>query len=37
MVNRKDDKLREDQAIKVTEGKFVYVSIDNDGNPIKIK
>ena len=37
MVNRKDDKLGEDQAIKVTEGKFVYVSIDNDGNPIKIK
>ena len=37
MVNRKDDKLGEDQAIKVTEGRFVYVSIDTDGNPIKIK
>ena len=37
MVNRKDDKLGEDQAIKVTEGKFVYVSIDSNGNPIKIK
>ena len=37
MVNRKDDKLGEDQGIKVTEGKFVYVSIDANGNPIKIK
>jgi len=37
MVNRKDDKLGEDQGIKVTEGKFVYVSIDGNGNPIKIK
>jgi acyl-CoA hydrolase len=37
MVNRKDDKLGEDQAIKVTEGRFIYVSIDKNGNPIKIK
>lgn len=37
MVNRKDDKLGEDQAIKVTEGRFIYVSIDENGNPIKIK
>ena len=37
MVNRNDDKLGEDQAIKVTEGRFIYVSIDKNGNPIKIK
>ena len=37
MVNRKDDKLGEDQAIKVTEGRFIYVSIDKNGNPIQIK
>jgi acyl-CoA thioesterase YciA len=37
MVNRKDDKLGEEQEIKVTEGKFVYVSINSDGQPIKIK
>ena len=37
MVNRKDKKLREDQAIIVTEGKFVYVSIDSKGKPIKIE
>ena len=37
MVNRKDKKLREDQAIIVTEGKFVYVSIDSKGKPKKIE
>ena len=37
MVNRKDEKLGEDQAIIVTEGKFVYVSIDAKGKPIKIE
>ena len=37
MVNRKDKKLGEDQAIIVTEGKFVYVSIDSKGKPIKIE
>ena len=37
MVNRKDEKLGEDQAIIVTEGKFVYVSIDSKGKPIKIE
>jgi acyl-CoA thioesterase YciA len=37
MVNRKDDKLGEDQAIKVTEGKFVYVCIDSNGKPVAIK
>ena len=37
MVNRKDDKLGEDQAIKVTEGKFVYVCIDSKGKPVTIK
>jgi len=36
-VNRKDAKLGEDQAIIVTEGKFVYVSIDSKGKPIKIE
>jgi acyl-CoA thioesterase YciA len=36
-VNRKDEKLGEDQAIIVTEGKFVYVSIDSKGKPIKIE
>jgi len=37
MVNRKDDKLGEGQAIKVTEGKFVYVCIDSKGKPVTIK
>lgn len=37
MVNRKDDKLGKDDAIKVTEGKFVYVCIDSNGKPIHIK
>jgi acyl-CoA thioesterase YciA len=37
MVNRKDDKLGEGQAIKVTEGKFVYVCIDSKGKPVAIK
>tara|TARA_Y100001970_G_C14190481_1_gene835064 strand:+ start:473 stop:865 length:393 start_codon:yes stop_codon:yes gene_type:complete len=37
MVTRKNNILGKDQAIMVTEGKFVYVSIDSDGQPIKIK
>ena len=37
IVNRKDDKLGEGQSIKVTEGKFVYVCIDSNGNPVAIK
>tara|TARA_B100000700_G_C14980014_1_gene825879 strand:- start:1029 stop:1421 length:393 start_codon:yes stop_codon:yes gene_type:complete len=37
MVTRKNNILGKDQAIMVTEGKFVYVSIDSDGKPIKIK
>ena len=37
MVTRKNNILAKDQAIMVTEGKFVYVSIDSRGKPIKIK
>jgi len=37
MVTRKNNILGKDQAIMVTEGKFVYVSIDSEGKPIKIK
>ena len=37
MVTRKNNILGKDQAIMVTEGKFVYVSIDARGKPIKIK
>tara|TARA_B100001029_G_C15054579_1_gene453347 strand:+ start:978 stop:1370 length:393 start_codon:yes stop_codon:yes gene_type:complete len=37
MVTRKNNILGKDQAIMVTEGKFVYVSIDAKGKPIKIK
>ena len=37
MVTRKNNILGKDQAIMVTEGKFVYVSIDTKGKPIKIK
>ena len=37
MVTRKNNIIGKDQAIMVTEGKFVYVSIDSDGKPIKIK
>ena len=37
MVTRKNNILGKDQAIMVTEGKFVYVSIDSKGKPIKIK
>ena len=37
MVTRKNNILAKDQAIMVTEGKFVYVSIDSKGKPIKIK
>ena len=37
MVTRKNNILDKDQAIMVTEGKFVYVSIDSKGKPIKIK
>ena len=36
-VTRKNDELNENQEIKVTEGKFVYVSINNLGKPIPIK
>jgi len=36
-VTRKNDELNENQEIKVTEGKFVYVSINNAGKPIPIK
>lgn len=36
MVTRKNNILGTDQAIMVTEGKFVYVSIDFKGKPIKI-
>ena len=36
-VTRKNDELNENQKIKVTEGKFVYVSINNSGKPIPIK
>ena len=36
-VTRKNDELNENQKIKVTEGKFVYVSINNLGKPIPIK
>ena len=35
MVTRKNNLLGEDQAIMVTEGKFVYVCIDAKGKPIK--
>ncbi len=35
-VTRKNVLLKENQEIKVTEGKFVYVSIDNSGKPIPI-
>ena len=37
MVTRKNNILGTDQAIMVTEGKFVYVSIDSKGKPIKIQ
>ena len=37
MVTRKNNILGTDQAIMVTEGKFVYVSIDSSGKPIKIQ
>ena len=37
MVTRKNNRLGTDQAIMVTEGKFVYVSIDSSGKPIKIQ
>ena len=37
LVTRKNNVLGKDQAIMVTEGKFVYVSIDSKGKPIKIK
>ena len=36
-VTRKNDELNESQKIKVTEGKFVYVSINKSGKPIPIK
>ena len=36
-VTRKNDQLEKNQEIKVTEGKFVYVSIDLNGKPIPIK
>ena len=36
MVTRKNNILGTDQAIMVTEWKFVYVSIDSKGKPIKI-
>lgn len=36
-VTRKNDQLEKNQEIKVTEGKFVYVSIDLDGKPISIR
>ena len=37
LVTRKNNILGKDKAIMVTEGKFVYVSIDSKGKPIKIK
>ena len=37
LVTRKNNILGKDQAIMVTEGKFVYVSIDSKGKPIKIQ
>ena len=36
-VTRKNVLLKENQDIKVTERKFVYVSINASGNPIPIK
>ena len=36
-VTRKNDQLEKNQDIKVTEGKFVYVSIDLNGKPIPIR
>ena len=36
-VTRKNVILKQNQEIKVTEGKFVYVSIDASGNPIPVK
>ncbi len=36
-VTRKNDQLEKNQEIKVTEGKFVYVSIDLNGKPTPIK
>ena len=36
-LNELNNILGKDQAIMVTEGKFVYVSIDAKGKPIKIK
>ena len=36
-VTRKNDQLEKNQEIKVTEGKFVYVSIDLNGRPIPIR
>ena len=36
-VTRKNDQLGKNQEIKVTEGKFVYVSIDLNGKPIPIR
>ena len=36
-VTRKNDQLEKNQEIKVTEGKFVYVSIDLNGKPIPIR
>ena len=36
-VTRKNDQLEKNQEIKVTEGKFVYVSIDLNGKPTLIK
>ena len=36
-VTRKNVILKQNQEIKVTEGKFVYVSIDSSGNPIPVK
>ena len=37
MVTRKNNILVKVQAIMVTEGKFVYVSIDSKEKPVKIK
>ena len=37
LVTRKNNILGKDQAIMVTEGKFVYVSIDSKGKPMKRK
>ena len=36
-VTRKNVLLKENQEIKVTEGKFVYVSINESGEPIPVK